>query len=207
MEKIKLIFKFICFIIKRLLLNIVQLFNSIPKRISKIIISVVVSILVIFVVLGGSTAIVDCIRFKNNKEPIFAIKTVDVSPLKVTYKGLGYKIVRFPMVTEKEPFRNCLDAKFGTWFMKYEYEDIKIRHILVDIVDRTKEDSFPVVEGTETFFEDDKYIYQFPWKKGMYVLAHFKDGEQSTVGNALNKGDITIKDLDEWNIEYIKTEK
>lgn len=207
MKKIKLILKIIWFILKSLFVKIAQLFNRIPKKIIKKVFAVVLVFVISIVAIGSITAIIDGIRFKNEKEPIFVIKTVSKSPLKVTYKGLGYKVVRIPMVTELEPYRNYADAKFGSWFMDFEPEEVIPNHTLLEIVDRTTEEDFQVEDGAETFFEDKDYYYQFPCKKGIYVLVHFRDGQQLSVREALKKGDITITDLDKWKIDYIKTKK
>ena len=41
---------------------------------------------------------------------------------KVTYWGLGYKVIRYTSVSPYESFKSNRGVKFGSWFMKYEIE-------------------------------------------------------------------------------------
>ena len=56
-------------------------------------------------------------------EPKYVIKTISYNGEKVTYWGLGYKVIRYVGVSPKEPFKNNIGVKYGSWFMKYELED------------------------------------------------------------------------------------
>lgn len=85
-----------------------------------IIIGIIVAILII---LGFITSYIDSARVRNSKEPKFTIKIVNDSGSKVTYWGLGYKVVRYPSVSPNEPYKNNIGVKYGSWFMKYELKD------------------------------------------------------------------------------------
>lgn len=82
----------------------------------KKIISVVI-ILILFLALY--THYIDSARVRNSIEPKFTIKLVSEGGNKVTYWGLGYKVVRYPKVSPNEPYKNNRSVKYGSWFMKY----------------------------------------------------------------------------------------
>ena len=85
------------------------------KRI--IIISV---ILCVFIILGITTGYLDYKNVKNSIEPKYTIKLVDGKNGKITYLGLGYKVVRYTAVSPREPFANSLKVNFRGWFVGYE---------------------------------------------------------------------------------------
>ena len=82
-----------------------------------IIIGIVVAILV---VAGLITSYMDSARVRNGVEPKFVVKITTDGGNKVTYWGLGYKVVRYPSVSSNEPYKNNRGVKYGSWFMKYE---------------------------------------------------------------------------------------
>ena len=91
-----------------------------------------------------------------------------------------------------------------------------------DIIEKKEESNLPkivdftVVEpksatniqkGEYKFFEDEKYEYYYESKKTKYVVVFFNNGDMITVEDALKNGKITISLLDDYGVEYIKTEK
>ena len=80
-------------------------------------------ILTILVVTGLVTSYADSARVRNGVEPKFVIKITTDGGNKITYWGLGYKVVRYPAVSPKEPYKNSLGVKYGSWFMKYELSE------------------------------------------------------------------------------------
>ncbi len=80
-------------------------------------------ILAILIVLGLVTSYIDMARVRNSVEPKFTIKIVTDGGNKVTYWGLGYKVIRYPSVSPNEPYKNNRGVKYGNWFMKYELEE------------------------------------------------------------------------------------
>ena len=74
----------------------------------------------ILFVLGFVTSYIDSGRVRNAVEPKYTIKIVSKTGDKVTYWGLGYKIIRYPSVSPNEPYKNNCGVKYGNWFMKYE---------------------------------------------------------------------------------------
>ena len=79
-----------------------------------IIIGVIVTVLV---AIGLVTSYIDSARVRNAVEPKYTLKIVTDGGNKVTYWGLGYKVVRLTKVSPSEPYKNSLDVKYGSWFM------------------------------------------------------------------------------------------
>ena len=87
---------------------------------------IIVGIIVAFLVTTGLvTSYIDSARVRNSVEPKFVIKIVTNGGNKVTYWGLGYKVVRYTKVSPSEPYKNNRGVKYGSWFMKYELEEDK----------------------------------------------------------------------------------
>ena len=76
-----------------------------------------------------------------------------------------------------------------------------------EIVDRTEIENIPTAEALEEFYADESYRYYFPSMKSEYVCVRFTDGTETTVAAALNKGWITLADLDRFGIGYYKEPK
>ena len=128
------------------------------KKKSLIIILIAVLVLIL-ITLGIVTKYIDGGRVATNNEPKYCIKVVGCNGDKVTYWGLGYKVVRYPSVSPNEPYKNNLGVKYGSWFMRYElsnYENIDIE-LLMDgktiQVSRTRDIEFII-----RLLEDSKYI-------------------------------------------------
>ena len=77
-------------------------------------------ILVILIVAGIITNYADSGRVTTGHEPKYCIKIVSNDGSKVTYWGLGYKVIRYVGVSPNEPYENNIGVKMGSWFMKYE---------------------------------------------------------------------------------------
>lgn len=90
---------------------------------------------------------------------------------------------------------------------KYNCVDNNIKKV-VDIADNSKYiDDFTCDEALEPFYEDEKYVYSYSCIKSSYVVVKYQDRTEETVKESLKKGRITIKDLDRFDIKYIKEEK
>lgn len=85
----------------------------------KIIIGIVIT-LVVLIVLGIITNYIDSGRVTTGHEPKWCIKVINNSGSKVTYWGLGYKVIRYVGVSPQEPYESNIGVKMGNWFMKYE---------------------------------------------------------------------------------------
>jgi len=110
-------------------------------------------VLIVLIVASIITNYVDSGRVTTGHEPKYCIKIESADDSKVTYWGLGYKVIRYVDVSQNEPYENNIGVKMGNWFMKYDlpkeksitieyesktieisnYKDInKIRNILVN---------------------------------------------------------------------------
>ncbi len=76
--------------------------------------------LIILIVVGIITKYADSARVTTGHEPKYCIKVVSNHGNKVTYWGLGYKVIRYVGVSPKEPYESNIGVKMGSWFMKYE---------------------------------------------------------------------------------------
>lgn len=120
---------------------------------------IIIAFIIILVVAGLVTSYIDSARVRNGVEPKYTIKIISDNGNKVTYWGLGYKVVRYPAVSPKESFKSSLGVKFGSWFMAYElsnYESIDIELIMEGKtvhVSRTRDIEFII-----NLLKNSKYI-------------------------------------------------
>lgn len=167
-----------------------------------VIVSIFLTILIVF---GLYSSYTDSNRVRTGMEPKLVIKVVSDDETKITYYGLGYKVIRYVSENVDEPYKNNHGVKFGSWFMKYELEG---NREIFEIVDTTKEiKDFACADALEPFYEDDEFTYYYSCIKSSYVVVRYKNGFQQTVENALKNRYISIEDLDKYNIDYIKYEK
>ena len=75
---------------------------------------------IILIGVGIITNYSDSGRITTGHEPKYCIKVVSNDGSKVTYWGLGYKVIRYIGVSPNEPYENSIGIKMGSWFMKYE---------------------------------------------------------------------------------------
>ena len=133
-------------------------------------------VIIILAVLGIITKYVDRGRVSTNNEPKYCIKIVSNNGNKVTYWGLGYKVVRYVAVSPNEPYRNNIGAKMGSWFMNYElseYENIKVELLMEGkTLEITKKRD---IESISTLLKDSKYINELC--EGMYTHKIEYDNE------------------------------
>lgn len=162
------------------------------KKWVKIILCIIVIIILIF--------IIDLICIFAINRPLFAIRTDNDDSINIIYRGLFYDTYdcakySFPQIKSK-------GLKFSCAIDRTDIGEIK------EIVDTTKDiKDFSCIEALEEFYEDDNYIYFFNCIKGKYMIVKYESGYEETVINALKHGSITISNLDNFNIEYIKQEK
>ena len=116
-------------------------------------------IILILLVTGLFTSYIDSSRVRNGIEPKYVIKLVDKTGSKVTYYGLGYKVIRYVSVSTNEPYKNNIGVKYGNWFMEYELEEKESISIkLLDsgkIVEISGKDN---IDFIISLFKDSKYI-------------------------------------------------
>ena len=78
------------------------------------------TLLMILIVAGIVTNYTDSGRVATGHEPKYCIKIVNNDGSKVTYWGLGYKVIRYVGVSPNEPYESNIGVKMGNWFMKYK---------------------------------------------------------------------------------------
>lgn len=87
-------------------------------------------VLIILIVVGIITNYFDSARITTGHEPKFCLRVVNDAKNKVTYWGLGYKVIRYVSVSQDEPYENNVGVKMGSWFMKYDLP--KDKHITIE---------------------------------------------------------------------------
>lgn len=90
---------------------------------------ILVIILMVVIIIGVITNYADSGRVTTGHEPKYCIKVVSNDGSKVTYYGLGYKVIRYVEVSPNEPYESNKGAKMGNWFMKYDLPEEEIINI------------------------------------------------------------------------------
>ena len=167
---------------------------------------VILSVLVISLIsISLITSYLDSARVRNSVEPKHTIKTVSEDGAKVTYWGLGYKVILYPSVSPNEPYKNNRGVKYGSWFMKYEPSEK--RNSIIDITDRTQTEGITCDTALEKFYEDQVKEYYFNVIKSQYIIVTYNDGDKEDIVTAINSGRATLKDLDDFGIKYYTQQK
>lgn len=117
-----------------------------------------------------------------------------------TYKGILYNTY----ICEEY---NVPQIKFK--WEKFNCANIKINlGKVVSIIDKTKDiKDFACDEMLEEFYQDNDYKYYWNCIKDEYIIVKYESGYEETASNALLNKTITIKDLDNYNIDYIKEKR
>ena len=171
-------------------------------------ITIIIITLSILFIFGIYSKYVDSARVRTGHEPKLTIKMVSNNGYKITYWGLGYKVIRYPSVSPNEPYKNNRGVKMGSWFMTYKIPNDNDNFVIKQIKDLTKTMiSFSCAEALDKFYEDDTYEYYYNCLKSKYIVVIYEDNSEETVKDALKKGHIKISDLDNYKIDYIKYEK
>jgi len=84
---------------------------------------IIITIIGIILLLSLYTHYIDSARVRNGVEPKFTLKIISDNGEKITYWGLGYKVIRYTKVSPSEPFKNNKGVKYGSWFMKYTLDE------------------------------------------------------------------------------------
>ncbi len=169
------------------------------KKITTIIIGIIVSVSSIF-------AIIDYNLVKDDKMPIFMV-LLDGSD-DAEYIGLGYRMTLNNGISHKAGILPNSKIDFKSWFYLFGIEkgndqsDISV----IGIIDRVEQEQLPCAEALEYFYDDSEYIYYFNCIKQDKILIEYSDGTTKSFDEVFPY-DITINDLDNYNIEYIKEEK
>lgn len=82
-------------------------------------------VLILLLAIGFITSYADSGRVTTGHEPSYCVKVISSDEKKVTYWGLGYKVVRYVKNSPKEPYENNIGVKMGNWFTKYDLPEQK----------------------------------------------------------------------------------
>ncbi len=120
---------------------------------------IIISVLLILIILSLVTKYIDTANVTTGHEPKCCIKIVSQDGNRVTYWGLGYKVVRYVGVSPKEPYKNNIGVKMGSWFMKYE----KPTNVVLDVKAFETNNTFKISEKADVDFitnllKNSKYI-------------------------------------------------
>ena len=120
---------------------------------------ITISVLVILFVASLITKYIDTANVSTGHEPECCIKIVSQDGNKVTYWGLGYKVVRYVGVSPDEPYESNIGVKMGSWFMKYENPT----NVVLDVKSFGENKTFKVSDKADVDFitnllKNSKYI-------------------------------------------------
>ena len=120
----------------------------------------IIAVFIIILLLAGLvTSYIDSARVRNGVEPKYTIKIISDNGNKITYWGLGYKVVRYPAVSPKESFKSSLGVKYGSWFMNYELSNYDILDVELLMDGKTvKVSKTRDIEFIIGLLENSKYI-------------------------------------------------
>lgn len=120
---------------------------------------ITICVLVILIIASLITKYIDTANVSTGHEPECCIKIVSQDGGKVTYWGLGYKVVRYVGVSPNEPYESNIGVKMGSWFMNYE----KPTNVILDVKSFGTNNTFQISEKADVDFitnllKHSKYI-------------------------------------------------
>ncbi len=120
---------------------------------------ITISVLLVLIIASLITKYIDTANVSTGHEPKCCIKIVSHDGDKVTYLGLGYKVVRYVGVSPNEPYKNNIGVKMGSWFMNYE----KPTNVVLDVKSFGTDKTFEVYDKADVDFisnllKNSKYI-------------------------------------------------
>ena len=150
-------------------------------------------ILIVLIVAGIITNYVDSSRVTTGHEPKYSIKVVNNDGKKVTYWGLGYKVIRYVGVSPNEPYESNIGVKMGNWFMKYELpidsEYNKNKEIKTDISNLDDFYNFELTQNNDIRYLGKEYSSFDAQKDNCFVIGAMvhNDNLYSEFMNKYNK--------------------
>lgn len=121
----------------------------------KICISIIL-VIIMLIIAGIITNYIDSGRVTTGHEPQYSIKIVNNNGTKITYWGLGYKVIRYTKISPNEPYENNIGVKMGNWFMKYDLP--KEKNIIIEYENKTiKITNHNDIDKISNILENSKY--------------------------------------------------
>jgi len=173
-------------------------------------------ILITLLCIGLITSYLDSARVRNGIEPKYVIKLVNKTGNKVTYYGLGYKVIRYVSVSPNEPYKNNIGVKYGSWFMKYELEEKE--SITIELLMDSKKVEINKKEDIEfitSLLKDSKYINELCDginthkiiinNEVYYLKMSCKEIQKGNKQAEISEEDLNtlLKIIDDYNIDVI----
>ncbi len=120
---------------------------------------IAICVLVVLIIASLITKYIDTANVSTGHEPECCIKIVSQDGSKVTYWGLGYKVVRYVGISPDEPYKSNIGVKMGSWFMNYE----KPTNEILDVKSFGTNNTFQISEKADVDFitnllKHSKYI-------------------------------------------------
>ena len=120
---------------------------------------ITIIVLLVLIIAALVTKYIDTANVSTGHEPECCIKIVSQDGNKVTYWGLGYKVVRYVGVSPDEPYESNIGVKMGSWFMKYENPT----NVVLDVKSFGENKTFKVSDKADVDFitnllKNSKYI-------------------------------------------------
>ena len=109
---------------------------------------ITICVLVVLIIVSLITKYIDTANVSTGHEPECCIKIVSQDGGKVTYWGLGYKVVRYVGVSPNEPYESNIGVKMGSWFMNYE----KPTNVILDVKSFGTNNTFQISEKEDVDF-------------------------------------------------------
>ena len=125
---------------------------------------IVIAVAIILFLAGIITNYMDSARVRTGYEPRYCLKTISYDGNKVTYWGLGYKVIRYVGVSPNEPYENNIGVKMGNWFMIYELDENNNKEEKREYIK-----TYNVIEKLDITDETGDYNY--------FVIKQFQDNE------------------------------
>ena len=141
---------------------------------------IIIVVAIILVILSFITNYMDSARVRAGYEPRYCLKLISYDGNKVTYWGLGYKVIRYIGVSPNEPYKNNIGVKMGNWFMTYKLDENDNKEEKREYIK-----TYNVIEKLDISDETGNYNY--------YVIKQFQDNEP-----------ILIKVLNNYKLEKNK---
>ncbi len=169
------------------------------------------TLIIILIGTGIITNYADTGRVTTNHEPKYCFKLINKEENKITYIGLGYKVVRYVKESIDEPYENNIGVKMGSWFMKYtspidsNNQDTKIK-TLNDFYNTTatKDNDIRILRKEYSTADAIKDNCFASFNSGIYneevynsFMEKYKNKETAfiRVGNTTIEGDLMLYDI------------
>ena len=143
--------------------------------------------------------VIDLVCIFTIHRPLLAIKEDNGDSVNFVYRGVLYDTLycheySTPQIKPKGTKISCAVERVDIGkVIKLEDKAKKIKDFTCDL-------------ALEKFYEDDMYKYSWSCIKNDYMVVKYESGFEETISNGLKYGTITINDLDEFDIDYIKEE-